>query len=220
MESATTTLKKSKKLNNILLEELESIQFEQIREKIQDETHTMSENESSEKDVDFSIHNEVQNCENDDIYPKIEFEENHFEGNVEQEVESDSSINEKTIDMEESTQSVPENAQADSDPDGESLENTELETNAPKIDFPDDEAETENKSDETNENDLIKDNQQTKNENKSNNLIPDATDYLQSEISLSSAQEKQIGKTGKIQQSSLMEKENFLVKLVVSFSLR
>ena len=76
LESATTTLKKSKKLNNILLEELESIQFEQTRNKTKDETHAMSEHEPLEKDVDFSIHNTAQNCENDNgFHPRIEFEE-------------------------------------------------------------------------------------------------------------------------------------------------
>ena len=45
LESATTTLKKSKKLNNILLEQLESMQFEQTRKKTHNQAHVIYKHE-------------------------------------------------------------------------------------------------------------------------------------------------------------------------------
>ena len=51
LDSATSTLKESKKLNNILLEELELLQSKQISNLNQDETHSIIEHELLEKDV-------------------------------------------------------------------------------------------------------------------------------------------------------------------------
>ena len=51
LDSATSTLKESKKLNIILLEELELLQSKQISNKNQDETHSTIEHELLEKDV-------------------------------------------------------------------------------------------------------------------------------------------------------------------------
>ena len=50
LDSATSTLTESKKLNNTLLEELESLQSKQIRSKKQDESHLMIEHQPLEKD--------------------------------------------------------------------------------------------------------------------------------------------------------------------------
>ena len=49
LDSATSTLKESKKLNIILLVELESLQSKQIRNKNQDETHSTIEHELLER---------------------------------------------------------------------------------------------------------------------------------------------------------------------------
>ena len=61
LDSATSTLRESKKLNNILLEELQSLQSKQIKEKKLDKAH-----EPSEKDVSALSPKIVQNWENDD----------------------------------------------------------------------------------------------------------------------------------------------------------
>ena len=63
LDSATTTFEKSKKLNNILLEELEVMQSKQIQRY---ETHSMLEHELSEKDEELSVCTIDQSIENDD----------------------------------------------------------------------------------------------------------------------------------------------------------
>ena len=64
LDNATSTFKKSKKLNNILLEELEVMQSKQIQKKEQKETHSMLEHEPSEKDEELSVCDVDQNSEN------------------------------------------------------------------------------------------------------------------------------------------------------------
>ena len=62
LDNAASTLKESKKLNNILLDELESMQSKQIKNKKLDETDSMIEHEPLEKDVvGLSLH-VIQNC--------------------------------------------------------------------------------------------------------------------------------------------------------------
>ena len=98
-DSATKTLKESKKLNNILLEELEVMQSKQIQKKEQKETHSMFEHEPSKKDKEISFCSVDQDCENDDaIYNCTEVED--LKSIVAQEDEIDSATNEKSIDLE------------------------------------------------------------------------------------------------------------------------
>ena len=66
LDNATSTFKKSKKLNNILIEELEVMQSKQIQKKEQKETHSMFEHEPSKKDKEISFCSVDQDCENDD----------------------------------------------------------------------------------------------------------------------------------------------------------
>ena len=104
LDSATLTLKESKKLNNILLDELESMQSKQITNKILDETDSMIENGSLEKDV---VALSPQNCEEDIVAKTEEIEsEIDHERVIYQEKGNDFTSNGEFIDFEETSTHV------------------------------------------------------------------------------------------------------------------
>ena len=91
LDSATSTLKESKKLNNILLEELELLQSKQISNINQDETHSIIEYELLEKDVvgqnyekgeesslKTEILNNIEQEEETDLITNADFWRNHL----------------------------------------------------------------------------------------------------------------------------------------------
>ena len=82
LENATSTLKESKKLNSVLLEELESLQSKQNKNEKQDERRPMIEPESL---VAMALTPDiVQNCENDeDITKKTEVGESEIDADIE-----------------------------------------------------------------------------------------------------------------------------------------
>ena len=110
----TTTLRESKKLNNILLEELELLQSKQIRSKKQDESHLMIEHQPLEKDFVDIFPNIVQNCENDeDINQKTEVAEpeidHEIESNIVQEEGKDSATHEEVTEFEDTSKQIQSN---------------------------------------------------------------------------------------------------------------
>ena len=104
LDNAASTLKESKKLNNILLDELESMQSKQIKNKKLDETDSMIEHEPLEKDVvGLSLH-VIQNCKEDIVAKtkEIESEIDHERG-IYQEKGNDFTSNGEVIDFEETS---------------------------------------------------------------------------------------------------------------------
>ena len=112
LDSATSTLKESKKLNNILLEELESLQSKQIKEKKLDEVHSMIDHEPSEKDVSALSPKIVQNWGNyyEGISPKTEVVESEkdyeIESNIDQDEEDYLTTHEEFTELEETSTQI------------------------------------------------------------------------------------------------------------------
>ena len=109
LENATSTLKESKKLNSVLLEELESLQSKQNKNEKQDERRPMIEPESL---VAMALSPDiVQNCEIDeDITKKPEVGESEIDADIESIIDEEEGIyltsNADVFDLEETSTQI------------------------------------------------------------------------------------------------------------------